>query len=67
MILDHWVDKCSEYHINPREQPPVLSTLAAYPHCPLFIRKFKDQALDLVVPLLHEMRIISAFTQDHPG
>lgn len=65
MILDHWVDKCTEYHINTKEQPPVLSTLAAYPHCPLFMRKFKAQTLDVLGPVLHEMRIISAFTSDH--
>ena len=64
MLLDQQMDHiCREYRTN-KEQAPVLSTLAAYPHCPLFIRKFKTQTLDVLGPLLHDMRIISAFRTD---
>ena len=65
MVLDFWVDKCTEYHINVQEQPPVVSSIAAYPHCPLFLRKFKERAIKVMAPLLHDMRITSAFNGNH--
>ena len=54
MILKIWVDKCNEHHINIKEQTPVL-------HCSLFMKNFREHTMDVLVPLLPEMRIISAF------
>ena len=59
MLLDQQRDKCAEYYTN-EERPPVFSTLAVYPHCPLFIRKFKTETVDVLGPLLLDMRITSA-------
>ena len=35
----------------------MVSTLKSYPHCPLFVRKFKEQAMEELGPLLQKMRI----------
>ena len=57
MILDHWWDSCAHHHIVPRERPPLVSTMKSYPHCPLFVRKFKEQVIGELGPLLRKMRI----------
>ena len=45
MILNNWWDECAHYNIVPSKQTPLVDTIAAYPHCPLFVRKFKEQAV----------------------
>ena len=65
MSLDHWANRCEDDHIDTKEQPPVVSILAVYPHCPLYARKFKERTIEILGPLLHEMRIISAFNGNH--
>ena len=34
-----------------------MSTMKSYPHCPLFVRKFKEQVMEELGPLLRKMRI----------
>ena len=54
MILNHWWDQCGHYHIVPSKQTPVVDSIAAYPHYPLFVRKFKEQAVEELGPTASE-------------
>ena len=65
MILNHWWDQCGHYHIVPSKQTPVVDSIAAYPHYPLFVRKFKEQAVEELGPLLQKMRITSRVKDHH--